>query len=184
MPKARLFLTLCVILLLLVAASGLSSAHETVTVDGYELTFGGSDEPVITGERMWLQVEVLDADTDEPVEGLASNLTIAVQRPFGNDTFALAVDDVFGRPGWYEGAVIFTEPGTYTVYISVVIDDEPINATFKKPVHNATKLEYPERTPPQQTNTGSGFPVGFGFGAVTAAIAMTIAFVAGRTLGQ
>lgn len=29
-------------------------AHDTQTVDGYDITFGGAEEPLITGERMWL----------------------------------------------------------------------------------------------------------------------------------
>lgn len=96
-------LALAVVGVVLVGAVSLVTAHETRTVNGYELTFGGSDEPVITGERMWLQVEIIDNETGDPVENQADSLEMAVQRPFGNETFELNVDSVYNRPGWYEG---------------------------------------------------------------------------------
>lgn len=162
-----------------IGTAGMATAHETSTVNGYELTFGGSDEPVVTGERMWLQVEIIDAETGEPVEGIADSVEMAVQRPFGNDTHELAVDSVFGRPGWYEGAVVFTEPGTYTVFISAEIEGETIETSFQKQVHNASKLQYPQLTQTPETGGDMDASMGFVLGAVVAAIGMIGAFVIG-----
>lgn len=179
MSSQELFVTLAVAGLVLAGAVGLAAAHETETVNGYELTFGGSDEPVITDERMWLQVEILDAETEEPVEDQADSLEMAVQRPFGNDTHELEVGAVHGSPGLYQGAVVFTEPGTYTVYINGSINGTEIDTTFQKQVHDAETLEYPERT--GSSLLGSGLPAGFGLGVV-AVLALGGVLVAGRRL--
>lgn len=182
MFDARWWFTLALAWVLLVGAVHPAAAHETVTIDGYELTFGGSDEPVITGERMWLQVEIVNADTGEPVEGQGDSLGMAVQRPFGNDTFELAVGGVHGQPGVYEGAVVFTEPGTYTVYVNGSIDGTEIDASFQKQVHDATKLEYPKRSPTEPSGSGFDLPFGFGLGVASTALVVTAAFFVRRRL--
>lgn len=166
--------------LVLIGTAGLATAHETVTVNGYELTFGGSDEPVITGERMWLQVEILVADTGEPVDGIEASVAMAVQRPFGTDRFELEVSGVHGRPGLYEGAVVFTEPGTYTIFITLDDDGETIETSFQKQVHNASTLQYPASTPPPGQDDALGAAAGFGLGVIVAAIGLGGAFVIGR----
>lgn len=181
MSKLDSFVTLLVIGMLLVGFVGFASAHEDKSVNGYELTFGGADEPVITGERMWLQVKIVDEETGDPVEG-QEDLQMAVQRPFGTDTFELDVDSVHGRPGWYEGAVVFTEPGTYTVYIRGTVEGTEIDTSFKKKVHNASALEYPKPVEASGSGFGSDVATGFGLGAVVTAVAMAAAFVVGRRL--
>lgn len=170
---------LAVLAVVFIGATGIATAHETTTVNGYELTFGGSDEPVITGERMWLQVEILDAETGEPVEGLEDSVEIAVQRPFGNDTFELDVSGVHGRPGWYEGAVVFTEPGTYTVFVTAEIEGDTIETSFQKQVHNASNLQYPPQTESSNRDDGMDASVGFALGVVVAAIGTIGAFIVG-----
>jgi len=158
-----------------------AAAHETTTVEGYEVTFGGSDEPVVTDERMWLQVEVLDAETDEPVEGQAETLELSVRRPFGEDRFDLSVDGVHGRPGWYEGAVVFTDPGTYTVFVEGSIEGTPVALEFKKQVHDAGSLAYPPRTETGEADPGDT-AIGFGTGVAITSLAIAGAFLVGRRL--
>lgn len=168
---------------LVTGAVPVASAHDTETVDGYDVTFGGVDEPVITDERMWLEVNIVDSETGEPVEGLGDSLTMTVQRPFGNDTHELDVSGRFGEPGWYEAPIVFTEPGTYTVFIDGTIDGTTVDLAFQKQVHNANNLEYPPRSASDdETRAGSlteGVP-GIVFGAGIAVLGMAIAFVAGR----
>lgn len=170
---------------LVTGAVAVASAHDTETVDGYDVTFGGADEPVITDERMWLEVNVVDSETEEPVEGLEESLTMAVQRPFGNDTHELDVSSRFGEPGWYEAPIVFTEPGTYTVFVNGSIDGTAFTLTFQKQVHNASTLEYPPRSASNsEGRAGSlteGFP-GIVVGAGIAVLGMAIAFVAGRRI--
>lgn len=159
---------------------GLAAAHETTAVNGYAILFGGADEPVITGERMWLEVRITDSETEEPVTDLEDDLTMAVQRPFGNDTFELEVSSKFGQPGWYEAAVIFTKPGTYTVYLSGSIDGTAFETSFQKQVRNASKLKYPQPTPDSESGVTMDASMGFGIGVVVAAVGMIGAFVLGR----
>lgn len=177
-------LVVLVIGVLVGSAVPVVSAHETETVDGYEMTFGGADEPIITDERMWLEVEIVDAETGEPVKGLEDSLTIAVQRPFGNDTHRLDVSSSYGQPGRYEAPVVFTEPGTYTVFISGTIDGTEANLTFQKQVHDASNLEYPPQSETQDNAAGAvteGIS-GIAIGAAFAVFGMAIAFIAGRQL--
>lgn len=161
---------------------GVASAHDTEVVNSYEVTFGGSDEPVITDERMWLEVNVVDNETEEPLAGLEDSLNIAVQQPFGNDTHELEVGSRFGEPGWYEAPVIFTEPGTYTVYVNGTINGSTANLTFQKQVHDSDNLEYPAES--NQGGDGerplSGLIPGIAVGAALTLVGMTVAFVAGR----
>lgn len=182
MASHQWLLALVVVGFVLVGAVSLVAAHETKTVNGYDLTFGGSDEPVITGERMWLQVEIIDNETGEPVTDQEDALEMAVQRPFGNDTFNLTVDSVFNRPGWYEGAVVFTEPGTYTVYINGSINGTEINTTFSKKVHDAGELEYPNTTETWYSGLGATAFLSFGVGALTTAVALGTVVVIGRRM--
>lgn len=171
---------LCVIGIVLVGMVGLTSAHDTKTVNGYELTFGGSDEPVITGERMWLEVRIVDVEADEPVADLEDDLEMAVQRPFGDDTNELEVSGRFGAPGWYEAAIIFTKPGTYTVFLNGTVDGTPIDTTFQTQVHNASNLHYPTGPASSQPSSGLDASTGFAVGAVVAAVGMLVAFAVGR----
>lgn len=179
----RNLLVLLVVGVLLGSAVPMVSAHDTETVDGYEVTFGGADEPVITDERMWLEVEIVDAETGEPVEELEDSLTIAVQRPFGNDTHELDVSSRYGEPGWYEAPIVFTEPGTYTVFINGTVDGTEVNLAFQKQVHNASNLEYPPQSVPQDSNPANSLTEGISgvvIGAAIAVLGMAVAFVAGR----
>lgn len=179
----RYAIVLIVISIFLASGIPLVSAHDTETVNGYEITFGGSDEPVITDERMWLEVNVVDTESEEPIEGLEESLTIAVQRPFGNDTRELDVSSRFGAPGWYEAPIIFTQPGTYTVYINGTFDGADANLAFQKQVHNASNLQYPPQTPTANTDQSSTLTEGVSgiiVGAGIAVVGMAIAFVAAR----
>lgn len=180
MDGSRWGASLALLAIVLIGAAGIAAGHETTTVDGYELTFGGADEPVITDERMWMQVEVLDAETGDPVEVQPESVEMAVQRPFGNDTFELPVSGVHGRPGWYEGAVIFTEPGTYTFFISAEIDGETIETSFDKQVHPASTLQYPRSSPESDAVLEPVAALGFGLGAGVTAVGTGVAFVIGR----
>lgn len=71
--KSKLLLAVGLLLPLLLSISvaqwpGFS--HEDKTVGPYQLIFEGTDEPLITGERMWLEVQVTNLEIGKPVEGL------------------------------------------------------------------------------------------------------------------
>ncbi|QLG64018.1 FixH family protein [Halorarum salinum] len=125
-----------------VGAAGPALAHEEQTVEGYDLTFGAADEPVITDERTRLTLEILDNETDEPVDGQAGTLQVSVQGAGGEKT-PLNVSERHGEPGVYEAAVVFTEPGQYVVHVEGSLDGTEIHTHFEKEVHDRADLEYP-----------------------------------------
>lgn len=182
---SRTLFVLLVVGVLLASAVPVVSAHDTETVDGYEVTFGGADEPVITDERMWLEVGIVDAETGEPVEDLEDSLALALQRPFGDETHELDVSSRFGEPGWYEAPVVFTEPGTYTVFINGTIDGTEISLAFQKQVHDASTFEYPPQSNARDGGVAgavTGGISGIAVGATFAVLGMAVAFAAGRRL--
>lgn len=65
MRYRRLLLALGLSVMLVVSAASPIVAHETKTVEGYDLTFGGANKPLITGERIWLELEIADTETDD-----------------------------------------------------------------------------------------------------------------------
>lgn len=148
------------IVVLLIGAMSLVGAHETREVEGYDVTFGGEDEPIVTGERMWLQLEIVDNETGEPVEGQADTLKISLQK-LGNEKVPFEVSESHGEPGVYEVAVIFTEPGEYVIHMEGSIDGTEVHTHFETEVHDHTELEFPgddaqaEETENRSTTDGS-----------------------------
>ena len=128
--------------LLVVGSVGPVAAHETQNVDGYDVTFGGADEPLITDERMWLEFELVDNETGEPVEGQADALSASVQIE-GQERSEVNLTEKHGEDGVYEAPVIFTEPGEYVVHLEGSIDDTEVHTHFETEVHDHTDLEYP-----------------------------------------
>jgi len=116
-------LVLAIITTLMASAVVPVTAHESQNIEGYEITFGGAEEPVITGERMWLQFEIVDNQTGEPVANQSENLIVSVQTEGSNKT-ALELSEKHGDPGVYEAPVIFTEPGI-TPFTSRVVSKIP-----------------------------------------------------------
>lgn len=117
-------------------------AHESQEIDGYELTFGGDDEPVVTGERMWLQLSIVD-EAGEPVSDQADTLQWRVEKPGDEDPVALEVSEAHGEPGVYEAPVVFTEPGEYVIHIEGTVEDTEVHTHFEKKVEDQTALQYP-----------------------------------------
>ena len=197
--RARTLATLLAVLLVggVVAgvAAGPAAAHETETVDGYELTFGGADEPVITDERMWLELEIVDED-GEPVTGQADTLTMDVEDADGVER-TLELDAKHGEPGYYEAPVVFTEPGTYTIHIEGTVEESEVHTHFEKEVQDRSELAFPdpdrsgdgaqadaaEENPDDGDGEGATSLAGPGFGFLGAVAAVGVAgaaFLFGR----
>ncbi|MDF9747055.1 FixH family protein [Natrinema salsiterrestre] len=142
MQFGKRLLVVGTIAVLLVGTVGPAVAHETQDLDGNEVTFGGADEPLITGERMWLEFEIVDAESGEPVENLSENLTVSIQTGDHEKT-ALELSEKHGEPGVYEAPVVFTESGDYVVHLEGSIDGSAVHTHFEKEVHDRAELEYP-----------------------------------------
>lgn len=159
-----------------------AAAHESTTVEGYELTFGGADEPVITGERMWLEIEIVDNETGEPVEGQADSLNVSLQQS-GGEKVAWDVSEKHGDAGVYEAAVIFTEPGDYIVHVEGTIEETEVHTHFEKEVHDSADLEFPPSDDSDDADDSDGNDVMPDLPTVDPAIAAGIAAVAFVTVG-
>lgn len=155
-------------------AVGTVGAHETETVDGYELTFGGADEPVITGERMWLELEIVDED-GEPVPDQAETLTMEVEHPDGM-TRTVDLEGKHGAPAYYEAPIVFTEAGTYTIHVEGTLEDAEVHTHFEKEVHDRSELAFPATDGDDgEESAEAQEPVslsGAGFGAAAAVVAL------------
>nr|WP_242509233.1 FixH family protein [Natrinema altunense] len=142
MRQTRYLLVIGVTALVLISAVGPAVAHDTQAVAGNEVTFGGADEPLVTGERMWLEFEIVDAESGGPVENVSENLTVSIQME-GHEKTALESSDKYGEPGVYEAPVVFTEAGDYVVHLEGTIDGKAVHTHFEKTVDDRAALEYP-----------------------------------------
>ena len=131
-----------VFVLLIASLATPVTAHDTQNVEGYEITFGGAEEPLITNERMWLELTIIDNETGEPVANQAETLTVSVQTSESNKT-ALELGEKHGEPGVYEAPVIFTEAGDYVVHLEGSLEGTEIHTHFEKEVHDHSDLQYP-----------------------------------------
>lgn len=171
-----------VLLAVLAGAAGPATAHETRTVEGYDVTFGGAEEPLITGERMWLEVEIVDNESGEPVTGQAETLRMYVQNE-GNERGEINLSEAHGENGVYEAPVVFTEPGEYVVHLEGSIGDAEVHTHFETEVHDRSEIEYPgaesqtvnsnddSRTDDNQTEAAV-----FGFDSVAVAVMGIVGF--------
>ncbi|MDZ7731400.1 MAG: FixH family protein [Natrialbaceae archaeon] len=137
-----------ILLCLLLAGAALLvtpvAAHESETIEGYELTFGGADEPVITDERMWLQLSI-ENESGAPVTDQADTLSWRLERiERGMNATPLEVSESHGNPGVYEAAVVFTEPGEYRIHVNGTVEGTHIHTHFEKEVIDRETLAYPD----------------------------------------
>lgn len=175
--------TLTVLLCAIVVAAALATlaapaaAHDTNTEEGYDVMFGGSDEPIITGERQWFEIQITDAESGDSIED--ATLTVTVQQSGAEETYEVDAEARHGEPGWYEAAIFFTEPGDYAVTVEGTIDGTEISTTFQKEVDTPDDLEYPEskgdEAAAEQANEDgddeASSALGTGFGAVAGLVA-------------
>lgn len=171
----RTILTFVLITVVVTGVAHPVAAHETQNVEGYDVTFGGADEPLVTDERMWLEIEIADNESGEPVDGQADALQLYVQNA-GNDREEVNLSEKHGEDGVYEAPVVFTESGDYTVHLEGQIEDTEVHTHFETDVQDRSELEYPDtesqaaddgnesRTDENQTDES-------GFGTASVAIA-------------
>lgn len=196
MTRSRLLSILCVALIAAFAIGAFASpaaAHETDSDEGYEFLFGGEDEPMITDERMWLEVEITDEETGEPAEDLEEgDLTITVHSEADrvDETYEADMDARFGEAGWYEAPVLFTEPGRYVFVIEGTIDGDGVRVEFTGDhfeVQDRSELYYPaadqaaaggdDTDGPAAGEDDGGDAIGAdgsGFGAIAAALSIGV----------
>lgn len=125
---------------------GGASAHEEREVGDYTFEVGFLDEPVYSGQKSGLDLQV--SLGGEPVEGLEETLQAEVT--FEGQTRDLEISPRFGLPGAYRSVFFPTAAGPYTFHIFGEIDGEAIDETF---------TSGPETFSEVQDVAGGQFPV-------------------------
>jgi hypothetical protein len=140
---------------LALAAAGLALspaalAHETKSVAKFRLTIGWGEEPVFSGAKNSVEVDVADA-AGAPVTRLDGSLSAEVS--FGDERVTLPLAPSRERPGRYHAFLVPTRPGTYTFHITGTVKGQPIDmrstcsdATFDC-VTDIAELQFPAKDP-------------------------------------
>ena len=103
-----------------------ASAHETQTVNRLRLTIGWGDEPVFSGAKNSVEVDVSDA-TGAPVTDPGGSLTAEVS--FGDERIVLPLQPSGQRPGKFRAWLVPTRPGTYTFHITGTVKGQTIDTS-------------------------------------------------------
>ena len=103
-----------------------ASAHETQTVNRLRLTIGWGDEPVFSGAKNSVEVDVSEA-TGAPVTDPGGSLTAEVS--FGDERIVLPLQPSGQRPGKFRAWLVPTRPGTYTFHITGTVKGQTIDTS-------------------------------------------------------
>lgn len=146
----HLFLLLAIGLLAL-TFSRPALAHGHLEVGEYKLVIGFRNEPAYQGEPNGLDLVVTRLATDEPVNGLADTLQVAIIR--GSAERTLEIRPQYGREGAYTAYVLPSDAGDYTWHIWGTIDGTPVDVqmtsspeTFS-PVRAKSEVSFPASEP-------------------------------------
>jgi hypothetical protein len=133
---------------LLLALSPNASAHVVETSGPYRVTMGWGEEPALSGERNFVEVEVADAG-GAPVRVPAGALTVEV-------SFAGAVRTLPLEPaedGGLRAVLVPTRPGTYAFHVTGTLRGSPVDVratcserTFDC-IEDAAAFQFPAREP-------------------------------------
>lgn len=125
---------------------GVALAHEERAVGEYDFIIGFIGEPVYTGQKSGLELQV--TQDDSPVEGLEETIQATVT--FGQETRDLPLEPRFGEPGWYESVFFPTAAGPYTFRVFGDIDGTAMDESFSSSPDGFSEV---------QDVTGGQFPV-------------------------
>lgn len=117
-------LLLAPFLALLLLLSPLAAAHKSATSpDGkIKLVWGFADEPALTGTPNAIDLQILDAATNAPIDGVTAT-TLRVEMHYGDEEFAFTdFGPVFNQHGKYTATVTPTQPGYYVLHLSGAIN--------------------------------------------------------------
>jgi hypothetical protein len=149
------------LLLALLAAPSVSSAHERRTIAGgkYDVVVGWDTEPAFVDQRNAAGIRISKAGTNpaEPVTGAEQTLQLQIRQGAQTQQFPLRA--VFGQPGYYVADIVPTRAGDYVWAFSGTLGGDSINETFDSAdgkfdaVTGASGIEFPIAAPdPDQVN--------------------------------
>ncbi|HEV8337409.1 MAG TPA: hypothetical protein VGR67_13415 [Candidatus Polarisedimenticolia bacterium] len=135
---------------LLLAAPMAASAHETQSVAAFRLTIGWGDEPVFSGLKNSVEVDVADA-AGRPVTDPGGSLSAEIS--FGNQRIVLPLQPAGERPGKFRAWLVPTRSGSYTFHITGSLKGQAIDATSTCSdrtfdcVADASEIQFPAKDP-------------------------------------
>jgi hypothetical protein len=142
-------------MLVLVVTTTTAPAHERREVGGYQLVVGFFTEPAFEGLKNGVDLRVLQATTQQPVEGVEQTLQVAITYVPGGASRELRLRTIYREPGRYTADLIPTAPGQYRFRFTGSIAGTAINETFDSrtgggqfdDVESSADLQFPERLP-------------------------------------
>ena len=152
MFKPCLATALAVVSILMILSPTGALAHERRTVAGdYIFIVGFLKEPAFEGETNGLDLRVLRATDEQPVEGLESTLKAEVA--VGPSAMPLSLRPRFRQPGAYNGEFVPTRSGGYTYRFTGTVEGRPVNEVFESgpgrfsDVQAVAPLQFPDKVP-------------------------------------
>src|SRR5262247_591871 len=143
------------VLAVLVCATSTAVAHERREVSPYQFVVGFLTEPAFEGLKNGVDLRVLRAETQQPVEGLEHTLQVEVTYVPSGAAKVLRLRTIYREPGRYTADLIPTAPGHYRCRFFGTLAETPINETFDSragggqfdDVDASADLQFPERLP-------------------------------------
>ena len=133
--------------------SNVALGHERRTVGPYTFVVGWINEPAYVNAANGLSLDVTEASSSKPVDGLATTLRAEVVVGGGAKKLSLDLATDEATPGHYEGSFIPTKTGDYIFHIfgdagSTKVDErfESGPNTFDGAV-STDQLQFPDRVP-------------------------------------
>src|SRR5436309_10403830 len=105
-------------------------AHERRDVGPYKFVVGFLAEPAFEGLKNGVDLRVLQAETQQPVEGLEHTLQVEVTYVPSSVAKVLRLRTIYREPGHYTADLIPTAPGQYRFRFVGSITGTAVNETF------------------------------------------------------
>jgi hypothetical protein len=130
-------------------------AHERREVGPYQFVVGFLTEPAFEGLKNGVELRVLEAGTQTPVEGLEHTLQVELTYVPSGAAKVLRLRPLYREPGRYTADLIPTAPGHYRFRFFGSLAETAVNETFDSragggqfdDIASSADLQFPERLP-------------------------------------
>ena len=158
MPRVRRISKVRLIaVLIMILSLGISTAygHARREVGSYRFVVGFLVEPAFEGLKNGVDLRVLHADTEAPLEGLQDTLQVEVTHVPSAVGKVLKLRTIYRDPGHYTADLIPTAPGQYRFRFFGSIQDMTVQETFDSKsgggqfddVESSADIQFPVRLP-------------------------------------
>ena len=144
-----------VVLIAVVSLATTAYGHERRAVGPYRFVVGFLTEPAFEGLKNGVDLRVLQADSEAPVEGLQDTLQVEVTHVPSTVRKNLKLRTIYRNPGHYTADLIPTAPGQYRFRFFGNIQELAVQETFDSKsgggqfddVESSVDLQFPVRLP-------------------------------------